>query len=140
MTIRHDALDHLRARLAADAGLRKRVGFGPEGVHYRSGPNCTPTSRVYPPEESATKAWAWWHSFPEGNLESEGHVALVCQERDAPGFRILAVPYSWLQNNRDSLAYSGGEVVLHLSAETDDLFTDGRAGAGGLDFTQWVVE
>ena len=138
MSIRQRALSHLRSRLYTDAGLEDLLGFGVFDLDRREVSKRVLTSRLYPPEESWTHRWSWWHVIPEVKIAGEGALVLLCESRSFEGFHILHVPRQWLRDHRDELAYQSAKEAfsLFLSAEPSDRFVERRGG--GLDFGSWL--
>ena len=139
MNIRAAALSHLRARLATEGDLRKRLGIQPDGLTSRPTSSRVLASKVYPPEHSWTGRWSWWHQFSPDKLEGEGDLVLLCEARSGQDFHSLAVPRRWLREHQAELSFSDaqGKYNLFLSAVEDDLFAERRGQ--GLDFSHWQV-
>ena len=140
MSIRDQALDFLRARLLDDAELRDRLGFGPVALGTRPCSSRVLSSRLYPPEESWTHRWSWWHQFGEVKMEGEESLILLCEAVGDEDFHVLDVPRVWIREHCGELAFSPpqSKFNLFLSAEESDQFVERRGT--GLEFGQWLIE
>lgn len=118
MTIRSDAIRWLASR-------------GVTGGH-------TVTSKRYAPEESWTRATAWWVQIPAAAVRRGAVIHIVCQA--GPGtqhFRYLRVPSSFFQEHLEDFATIGDDKInLFLAAETGIEFKDQR-GPGRLSFAHF---
>jgi hypothetical protein len=122
------------------------VNIRPEGLEWLQqthgvADGTRPCSRLYGPDESATRSLSWWHDIPLQSLEEQGdpYVHLVCQAAsESPGFHYLRVPKSFFLQHIHDLDVSATHVRLHLSAEPGDLFTD-RRGNGKVPFDQFHI-
>jgi hypothetical protein len=134
VTTRADALAHVQ-RLASDPKLRVRLGFGKDGMEI----DRISASKCFPPEESWTGRWSWWHRVPVVKVDGEGTIVLACAKREGKGFDVLAIPASWLREHAADLKIRSGAYDLFISAERDDLYRE-RRGRGTLDLSGFVIE
>lgn len=134
VTTRADALAHVQS-LARDPRLRERLGFGPDGMDI----GMIVASQCFPPEETWTGRWSWWHRVPTVKVEGDGTVVLACARRDERGFEVLAIPCAWIRQHSADLRIRSGAYDLYVSAEKDDLFHE-RRGPGELDLSEFCVE
>ncbi len=89
------------------------------------------TSKFFRPDESWTRAPAWWVQIPLVDVERglTTHILLEAAPGDA-NFRYLRVPASFLRENLKRFALVNGQRInLFLSAEARDELTD-RRGTG----------
>jgi hypothetical protein len=134
VTTRADALAHVQ-HLALDGELRARLGFGPDGMDI----GMIVASQCFPPEETWTGRWSWWHRVPTVKVEGAGTIVLACARREGKGFDVLAIPSAWIREHSADLRIRSGAYDLYISAEEDDLYTE-RRGTGSLDLTGFLVE
>ena len=118
MTIRSDALKWLAAQ---------RI----KGGHVVA-------SKRYTPDESWTKAKAWWIQVPASAIRAGQTIHIVCEtEPGSKAFRRLEVPASYFQQHLDALATIGDDKInLFLAAEPGIEFQDQR-GPGRIPFAQF---
>lgn len=137
MSIRTHAIAALRRGLTRPE-LRAATGLSLDALATRAVSSRIVASKVYPPGESWTGRWSWWHQITAAKLDGEGGLLLLCEGRSA-GFHALAVPRTWLIAHRADLAWSARQdrFNLFLSAEDGDRFRDRRGT--GLDFARWLV-
>jgi hypothetical protein len=119
MTIRADALRWLAKRTVVSGGH-------------------VVTSRRYPPEESWTRAEAWWVQVPTSAIRAGKIVHIVCEaERESNTFRHLQVPSSFFLQHLDEFATIGEDKInLFLSADEETVFEDQR-GSGRISFAEF---
>jgi hypothetical protein len=118
MTLRSDAL----------AWLAKRRVTGGHVV----------TSRRYAPEESWTKAKAWWIQIPATAIRDGKQVDILCEAEPGRGtFFHLRVPADFFARHLDDFATIGDHKInLFLAAEPGAEFVDQR-GPGRISFAQF---
>ncbi len=132
MSVRRDAVKHVDN--LAVGSRRERLGAGPDGVPKK----MVFTSRCYPPAESWTGRWSWWHQVPVARTNGAGVVVLACERRDSKGLHVLGVPARWFREHRADLCVRDDHFDLFISAEDADLFTE-RRGSGGADMHEFLV-
>ena len=101
---------------------------------------CIAVSKLYTPEESWTKDYAWWFDLPLDRIDTylDRDYYLLCENKDE-GFHILRIPNRFLKDNIDEFTIQDESVIrLHLGAAEDILFIDQR-GSGKVDFSSFLV-
>ena len=95
-------------------------------------------SKRYSPDESWTKAKAWWIQVPLAAVERESIIHLVCEADSAErGFHHLEVPASFFRQHMKQFALIGVDKInLFLAIETGKQFQDQR-GPGKIRFAQF---
>jgi len=63
----------------------------------------------------------------------------MCQRPNNRGFHYLRVPKTYFEEARGGLAVENDRIRLHLSAQDDDLFVDGR-GSGRVAFGSFIQD
>ena len=96
-------------------------------------------SQCFPPEETWTGRWSWWHRVPTVKVEGDGTIVLACARREGKGFDVLAIPSRWIREHSHELRIRSGAYDLYISAEKDDLFRE-RRGPGELDLSEFVID
>ena len=124
MSIRNEALLWLRAK-----------GVELEG-EFR-------VSKLYTPEKSWTKSYAWWFEFPSGFVETaeDQFLNLLCRDSsEESNFYILKVPLSFIKKNRDRLGFrhTSDKFSFFLSADSSEKFIEKR-GTGKIDFSNFEI-
>ncbi len=102
--------------------------------------SCISVSKLYPPEESWTKGYAWWFDLPIDNIDRylDRDYYLMCEKKDK-GFYILKVPNKFLKKNLGKFEIQKEKIRLHLGAEKEILFIDQR-GKGKVDFSSYLSD
>ncbi len=102
--------------------------------------SCIAVSKLYPPEESWTKRYAWWFDLPIDKIDRylDRDYYLVCKENDKD-FHILQVPNQFLKKNLEKFEIQKEKIRLHLGAEKDILYIDQR-GKGKVEFSSFLID
>lgn len=95
-------------------------------------------SKRYAPDESWTKAKAWWVQIPSGAVRAGKTIEILCEaERGSGTFRHLRVPAAYFQQHLDDLStIRDDKINLFLSAEAGHEFRDER-GPGRISFAEF---
>ena len=100
------------------------------------------SSKIFKPDQSATKRHAWWIQIPEDRIRRNefSHFYLLCQTApDVLEFHLLKVPREYFLQNLLEFGSMGDEKIsLFLSAEQDNLFEDER-GFGNVNFSSFLI-
>lgn len=101
---------------------------------------CIAVSKLYTPEESWTKGYAWWFDLPLDKIDKhlDREYYLLCQKKDK-GFHILKVPNQFLKKNLEKFEIQKEKIRLHLGAEKDILYIDQR-GKGKVEFSSFLID
>ena len=77
------------------------------------------TSKFYVPEESWTRARAWWVQSPAAAIRQNAVIHILCEaEPGSQSFRWLQVPDGFFKDHLDDFATIGdNKINLLLSAE-----------------------
>lgn len=99
-------------------------------------------SKLYPPEESWTRGYAWWFEFPRKVVYSRdhAHVNLLCESAgESEEFYCLRLPCRFIQEKHGLLGYreTTEKYSLIISAEKSNAFREMR-GAGKVDLAEFV--
>ena len=96
------------------------------------------TSKRYAPEESWTKAKAWWIQIPWSAVRAGKLIHIVCEaEPDSRDFRHLQVPAAFfVEHERDLATLQPDKINLFLAADPGIEFQDQR-GPGRVSFARF---
>lgn len=119
---------------------RKRgVEYLKQALWAKTSP-CIAVSKLYSPEESWTKGYAWWFDLPIDKIDRhlDRDYYLMCKKKDK-GFYILKVPNQFLKKNIRKFEIQKKRIRLHLGAVKDTLFIDQR-GKGKVEFSLYLID
>lgn len=138
MNARDLAIPALRTSLARDPALGARLGLSPSALDSAKGRSAVLASRLYPPEQSWTRAPAWWFKVPLEKTSGEGALFLLA-ERANGVFHLLAVERAWLRDQDARLARFGREDALNLSLDATPAHRFFERRGAGLDFSRFYI-